>query len=209
MSRFNVYFFSPTVGEWLFWAKQNGIDQRVITFIEEHPDELEKNTDINKGTFDKTPDRRAWVRVSGLLQSCGHIDDMNRLAKMITGVIGARAASMFMQSLNQSRMLTAREVLKDFVACQSELSTYTMPQIAIINEGIYQSLELGVGKDETEVIGRNLVRYIKWMLSNNRQEAIAHFASFFENATYPAANAFIMMDCRDALTLINQMIANL
>ena len=84
-----------------------------------------------------------------------------------------------------------------------------MPQIAIINEGIYQSLELGVGKDETEVIGRNLVRYIKWMLSNNRQEAIAHFASFFENATYPAANAFIMMDCRDALTLINQMIANL
>ena len=149
------------------------------------------------------------MRVSGLLQSCGHIDDMNRLAKMITGVIGARAASMFMQSLNQSRMLTAREVLKDFVACQSELSTYTMPQIAIINEGIYQSLELGVGKDETEVIGRNLVRYIKWMLSNNRQEAIAHFASFFENATYPAANAFIMMDCRDALTLINQMIANL
>lgn len=211
VSRFNVYFFSPTVGEWLFWAKQHGIDQRVITFIEEHPDELEKNVDINKGTFDKTPDRRAWVRVSGLLKSMSITTDtdMNRLAKMITGVIGARSASMFIQSLNQSRMLTAREVLADFGACQHELAGYTMPQIAIINEGIYQVLELGVDKKASETVGRNLVRYIHWMLNNGRQEAIAHFASFFENATYPNANAFIMMDCREALTLINQMIANL
>ena len=211
VSRFNVYFFSPTVGEWLFWAKQNGIDQRVITFIEEHPDELEKNVDINKGTFDKTPDRRAWVRVSGLMKgmSITSDTDMNRLAKMITGVVGARSASMFMQSLNQSRMLTAREVLHDFGACQNELAAYTMPQIAIINEGIFQCLELGVDKADNEVVGRNLVRYIKWMLSNGRQEAIAHFASFFENATYPNANAYIMMDCREALQLINQMIANL
>ena len=209
VSRFNVYFFSPTVGEWLFWAKQHGIDQRVVTFIEEHPDELEKNVDINKGTFDKTPDRRAWVRVSGMLQASGNITDMNRLAKMITGIIGARSASMFIQSLNQSRMLTAREVLHDFVACQNELSTYTMPQIAIINEGIYQTLELGVNSQETEAVGNNLVRYIRWMLSNSRQEAIAHFASFFENATYPNANAFIMIDCREALALINQMISDL
>ena len=211
VSRFNVYFFSPTVGEWLFWAKQNGVDQRVISFIEEHPDELEKNVDINKGTFDKTPDRRAWVRVSGLLQGMTITTDtdMNRLAKMITGVVGARSASMFMQSLTQSRMITARDVLRDFAACQQDLATYTMPQIAIINEGIYQVLELGVDKQASETVGRNLVRYINWMLSNGRQEAIAHFASFFENATYPNANAYIMMDCREALTLINQMIANL
>ncbi len=211
VSRFNVYFFSPTVGEWLFWAKQHDVDQRVINFIEEHPDELEKNVDINKGTFDKTPDRRAWVRVSGLLKQMqiSTDTDMNRLAKMITGVIGARSASMFIQSLNQSRMLTAREVLSDFAACQHDLATYTMPQIAIINEGIYQTLELGVDKKATDAVGRNLVRYIQWMLGNGRQEAIAHFASFFENATYPNANAFIMMDCREALTMINQMINDL
>ena len=128
---------------------------------------------------------------------------------MITGVSGARSASMVMQSLNQSRMLTASEVLHDFAACQQTLSTYTMPQIAIINEGIYQVLEHGVDKEEKEAVGRNLIRYIHWMLSNGRQEAIAHFASFFENATYPNANAYIMMDCREALQLINQMIANL
>lgn len=211
VSRFNVYFFSPTVGEWLFWAKQHDVDPRVITFIEEHPDELEKNVDINKGTFDKTPDRRAWVRVSGLLKgmTINSDTDMNRLAKMITGVVGARSASMFMQSLNSSRMLTAREVLADFNLCQHELAAYTMPQIAIINEGIYQVLELGIPGEAKEAVGRNLVRYINWMLNNSRQEVIAHFASFFENATYPNANAFIMMDCRDALQLINQMIANL
>ncbi len=211
VSRFNVYFFSPTVGEWLFWAKQHDVDQRVINFIEEHPDELEKNVDINKGTFDKTPDRRAWVRVSGLLKGMNADTgmDMNRMAKMITGVIGARSASMFIQSLNQSRMLTAREVLADFGACQHDLATYTMPQMAIINEGIYQVLELGVDRKAVDQVGRNLVRYIQWMLTNGRQEAIAHFASFFENATYPNANAFIMMDCREALQLINQMINDL
>jgi len=100
-------------------------------------------------------------------------------------------------------------VLSDFAACQHDLASYTMPQIAIINEGIYQVLELGVDKKAVEAVGHNLVRYINWMLTNGRQEAIAHFASFFENATYPNANAFIMMDCRDALQLINQMIANL
>ena len=84
-----------------------------------------------------------------------------------------------------------------------------MPQIAIINEGIYQMLELGVNKDDRERVNNNLLRYIHWMLSNGRQEAIAHFASFFENATYPNANAFIMMDCREALQLINQMINDL
>jgi len=84
-----------------------------------------------------------------------------------------------------------------------------MPQIAVINEGIFQTLELGVKRDESETIGRNLVRYIHWMLTGGRQEAIAHFASFFEHATYPNANAYIMMDCREALTLINQMINDL
>ena len=47
------------------------------------------------------------------------------------------------------------------------------------------------------------------MLTNSRQEAIAHFASFFENATYANANAYIMMECREALQLINQMISDL
>ena len=70
-------------------------------------------------------------------------------------------------------------------------------------------LELGVDRKAVDVVGRNLVRYIQWMLGNGRQEAIAHFASFFENATYPNANAFIMMDCREALQLINQMINDL
>jgi len=208
VSRFNVYYFSPTVGEWLFWAKQHGVDDRVVTFIEKHPDELEKNVDINKGTFDKTPDRRAWVRVSGLLKNSEGMD-MNRLAKMVTGVVGARSASMFMQSLNSSRMLTAADVLTDFEACRSTLAGYTMPQLAVLNEGIYQHLELGVTGNDKAATGHNLVAYIRWMLANGRQEAIAHFASFFENATYPNANAFIMMDCREALQLINQMIADL
>ena len=122
VSRFNVYFFSPTVGEWLFWAKQHDVDQRVITFIEEHPDELEKNVDINKGTFDKTPDRRAWVRVSGLLKgmSITSDTDMNRLAKMITGV-GANDRKMSEESSESCLFRGSRGEVKNMMSLVLDL----------------------------------------------------------------------------------------
>lgn len=34
VSRFNIYNFKPTVGEWLLWASQAGIDKNVLNFIE-------------------------------------------------------------------------------------------------------------------------------------------------------------------------------
>ena len=41
VSRFNIYQFRPTAGEWLMWASKHGIDQHVIDFINMNPDLLD------------------------------------------------------------------------------------------------------------------------------------------------------------------------
>ena len=63
VSRFNIVNFKPTAEEWLLWAKKEGLDQRVIGFIDENRMWLDKDPDAKEGAdtgLDKTPDRRAW-----------------------------------------------------------------------------------------------------------------------------------------------------
>ncbi|MCQ2136586.1 MAG: AAA family ATPase, partial [Bacteroidales bacterium] len=43
VSRFNIVTFKPTVQEWMLWAKKNDLDERVISFIQEHQMWLDKD----------------------------------------------------------------------------------------------------------------------------------------------------------------------
>lgn len=43
VSRFNIYQFRPTTAEWLLWAQENGLDERVIFFISNNADWLDEN----------------------------------------------------------------------------------------------------------------------------------------------------------------------
>ncbi len=36
VSRFNLYEFAPKVEDWLLWAAENGVDPRVMTFIQQN-----------------------------------------------------------------------------------------------------------------------------------------------------------------------------
>src|SRR5260370_15148510 len=82
VSRFNLYEFAPTVEDWLLWAAENGVDPRVTTFIQQnHPyldgDEKAGDEDLltaNAGLV-KTPDRRAWAKVSNLVKPLDPIAD--------------------------------------------------------------------------------------------------------------------------------------
>ncbi len=84
VSRFNIYNFTPTNAEWLLWATQNNIDKRIIEFIEENPTELDSNAEEG---LEKTPDRRAWEKVSDMLKNC----DENKalMKKVLAGIIGS------------------------------------------------------------------------------------------------------------------------
>ena len=104
VSRFNVVVFRPTAQEWLLWAEKAGVDPRVRDFIRENPIWLDKNPDAKEGAdtgLDKTPDRRAWKRVSDVLKVAPDINAV--VTKVISAIVGAKAASELMGSISSKK----------------------------------------------------------------------------------------------------------
>lgn len=202
VSRFNVYYFHPTVQEWLLWAEKVNIDKRIISFISNEGIWLDGTEGQKYGIdtgFDKYPDRRAWERVSDCIKNIAELteDDLD----IIAGIIGAPAASRFYGSVTGHRILSGAEVLADFDTHKETLSKYLLHQIAMVNESIFRHLEIegvgGTNKDDDLMdeanarYAKNLEAYYCLLEEKQEKEAIAHFASVFETGRYQKAILFI------------------
>ena len=102
VSRFNLYEFAPTVEDWLVWASEHAVDQRVIAFIQQNGHFLDgdEKTDehlLAQAGLVKTPDRRAWVRVSRLIEPLRELGELH--IRIIAGMVGTSAAMAFHRSL--------------------------------------------------------------------------------------------------------------
>lgn len=208
VSRFNVYQFYPTVGEWLQWAEAEGVDNRVIRFLslEGHwLDGTEGNNSIDTG-LEKTPDRRAWKRVSdGILP----IPDLNEEdIDWIAGIIGPQAASRFMGSLTGHTILTGAEVLQNLKVCEPQLRKYLLHQLAMVNESIFRHLEV-VGNDVPATYATNLSCYLNLLEEMESKEAIAHLANLLESGSFPNTTLFIAEHCPEVSTKLFAFIASL
>ena len=130
VSRFNIYNFRPTAGEWILWAQQAGLDQHVIDFIENNSRMLDGDGAVtdSSSSLEKTPDRRGWERVSDILKTAPAIGPTTR--KVVAGIIGAKAASEFFESFSQSRLISAESILKDFDRQKMTLEKYSNQLLA-------------------------------------------------------------------------------
>ena len=190
VSRFNIVVFQPTVQEWLLWAKKSSLDPRVIRFIEENPFWLDKDPDKKENAdtgLDKTPDRRAWKRVSDVLNGAKEISAVK--LKTISSIVGAKAASVFFKSLSEKKLITGKEVLEDFNSAKETLANCALHELAVINDSIYRTLETGDIKDNKKYAD-NLLAYFTF-LADKKKEAAAHFANLYVQQTYPDAVMFI------------------
>ena len=195
VSRFNIYEFRPTVQEWLLWAAQKKLDNRVISFISENPDMLDgaEFTREDQG-LEKSPDRRAWERVSNILQQ----NEVSSLLKtIIAGVIGMSAASKFFASINQNRLPSAKDILLgDFAKQKTALKKCKVPELAAINESIFRFIETKNYDDsEIEKVATNLDAYFDFLSGEKFREAQAHFTNAYSSAVYPQAMTFIITRC--------------
>ena len=211
VSRFNIYNFRPTVNEWLLWAERTGVDYRVVQFIQNEGVWLDGNegqrTGIDTG-LDKTPDRRAWKKVSDAIIGKEELTDLDK--KLIAGIVGPAAASRFMGSVSGNKVLTGMEVLTDFNKHKLVLSKYRLHQLAIVNEGIYRYLETyDTTAVDAKAIAANLTAYYQMLEKAKNSEAIAHFASVFEKNAYPKAILFILDETPKIYDKLMQFIANL
>ena len=197
VSRFNIVNFRPTVQEWLLWARKAGIDGRVIDFIQENQIWLDKDPDAKEGEdtgLDKTPDRRGWKRVSDIIKQS--VDLNQFLTKAISSVVGPKAASAFISSTANRKIVSGREVLLEFPKVKEQLESYELHQLSVVNDGIYRFLEVEkVPAKDKETARKNLEDYFGY-LTRSKKEAAAHFANLFVQKTYPEAVAFIARECQ-------------
>lgn len=197
VSRFNILNFRPTVQEWLLWARKEGVDPRVTDFIQENQIWLDKNPDAKEGAdtgVEKTPDRRAWKRVSDMIK--GNADLGPIYTKLISSVVGPKAASAFLASVAARKMVSGREVLSDFARVRKVLDTYQLHQLSVVNDGIFRHLEVEkVSDKDREKFKNNLESYFDF-LTKDKKEAAAHFANLYVQQTYPNAVSFIARECQ-------------
>lgn len=196
VSRFNVMAFRPTVQEWLLWADREGVDGRVTAFIRENPLWLDKDPDAKEGAdtgLDKTPDRRAWKRVSDILHSVQEVTPV--VTKILSSVVGPKAAAALVSSISARKILSGREVLQNLEKHLPTLRSYELHQLSTVNDGIFRHLEVEVlGGKEKEKARKNVEAYFDF-LSQEKKEAAAHFASLYVQGTYPKAVSFLAREC--------------
>ena len=239
VSRFNVYQFCPTVQEWLLWAQQKHLDQRVIDFIQNEPTLLDNTAERKEGEdtgLEKYPDRRAWRRVSDVLQETAR-DGTSRPRRslgdddidLIAGIVGAQAASRFFAFLQGNQMLTGIQIMNDCKAHEAQLRSYRLHQLAIVNESIFQHIQVTYPDASqllayaTQTLDKNspmdfvqLLRYAdnfayyyELLEKMEQKEAIAHLANLFESGSYPETILFLTTFCPDIYQKLSAFIANL
>lgn len=196
VSRFNLYYFQPTVTEWLLWAERKGLDSRLIEYIEHHHERLDAPISNPSDTIEKSADRRAWERVSDILKEAAEVDDL--CIKLIAGIVGSKAAANFSAFLKEDRSLSGIELLLHFGEKQKELKAMKTPQLATLNDHIFRCIEArGYPQDRIETIQKNLLGYMEWLQEQNQREVLMHMINLFSSATYPNANLFFMTEANE------------
>ena len=196
VSRFNIVNFKPEAAEWLIWAKKSGLDPRVIDFINENHMWLDKDPDAKEGAdtgMDKSPDRRAWKRVSDIIM--GHESLSGAFTKVISSIVGAKAASVFLANVSARKILSGRDILSNFQKNKGTLEKYELHQLSTVNEGIFRCLEVEKVQDKDKALfSKNVDDYFTF-LTKHRKEAAAHFATLYVSETYSNAVAFLAREC--------------
>ena len=85
VSRFNLYRFRPSVPEWLLWASECRLDERVINFIQKEEKFLDDDSHPAENSLDRHPDRRSWKRVSDIIKNQTELSLIHK--KLISGQI--------------------------------------------------------------------------------------------------------------------------
>lgn len=210
VSRFNIYEFVPSVQDWLLWANKNGVDERITSYIAANPKALDNQMAIeDMENLEKTPDRRAWVRVSEIISGKAVLKQSHK--SMIGGIIGGVAANRFFEFLDHNHLLTAKELLQgNFEMNRLKLESYKTPQFATINDAVFVYLESDkYGDADKKVMAENLSAYFNYLEEKKLREAMAHFANMFSGTMYPNALVFIIGECPTLYSKMTKFVAEI
>lgn len=218
VSRFNLYKFVPTVKDWINWANKFGIDQRVISFISTNNKFLDSNFAEDQTTLDKSPDRRAWERVSDIMKAHPTVNPKGdtTLKKILSGIVGSKAAVAFYENVIKNLIVTPEDILTRFDSTRDKLASYTLQEFTGLNDSLCSYIDSSLNTENLQnstlgnTYANNLAKYLKFLedkKSGNR-EAYAHFISNYETMAYPNLNFLVAMHPDELEDEINNFIVN-
>lgn len=208
VSRFNIYEFKPTVEEWLNWAASQGLDERVINFIQDNPTWLDGDSGSEYKGLEKSADRRAWKHVSDIMLKVDVINDIHK--RIIAGIVGPGAAAVFIRSAQQHNVITGKDLLLKYEKTMKTVEKYQLHEFAILNESVFRFLENNkFNEREKKLVAKNLGQYIDFLRTNKKNEALANFTSIFEKGTYEQAIAFMVVNASEVYDKLNEFVDTL
>lgn len=203
ISRFNIYTFEPSVEDWLFWAKKENIDKRIIDFITENPEFLDSNENsVQTEDLERFPDRRSWHRTSKIIKNIPELTE--NFKTLIFGILGNSATSAFFKFIEENKILSAKNILIDFENSKTKLNNLSFIDFVDLNKKIFKFIEnIKFTDSEKAVISENLEKYFDF-LSNFSKEVQSHFISQISSKIYPETLCFISENCKNLyLKIIN------
>lgn len=213
VSRFNLYTFSPTVSDWVRWATSAGLDMRVVSFISTNTKFLDPIIKDDEAALDKTPDRRAWERVSDIMKNITTVSSKNvALKKLICGIVGSAAGVAFFETVARNTLITPEDILSDFDSCRSLLDSYSLQEYVGLNDNICSYIDASLGDldndDQQKRYAKNLNEYFNFLLDkkHGNREAFAHFINNYETGSYTNLNFLVAMNPSTLESTINDFI---
>ncbi len=208
VSRFNVYYFRPSVTEWLAWASKNGIDQRIIDFIGENNSFLDKGDENDTNGIVKTPDRRGWAKASQMLTATAD-EPYEFVLKAIGGIVGAGTVARFSEYLSKNSV-TGKAICLG-TADMEAVRKYTTPQLSFLNESIMRYMltaEWASLDEEKKNEGcTNVTKYAK-ILNEVSRESLAHFESLIDNDMYDTCARELCTRSPELFDLLDEFLDN-
>lgn len=196
-SRFNIYELAPEVEEWIAWARNNDVDRRVVDFIEKSGIHLEQ-TSPDADPLDKSPDRRAWVRVAHLIKPQPTITPV--LQKAIAGIVGAQAAVAFGKFLRDTSRIQPEDVLLRWnEKVEHTLRATSLPDLVYLNRQILQYIQdqdpkLAEAKRKKLVQGTE--RYLEFLRGGKQTEVVADFINLTGREDFKRAMSMLLASAK-------------
>ena len=212
VSRFNIYEFEPTIEDWIAWAQESGIDQRIVNFISENPEYLDGNeVDTDHNNLERTPDRRSWERTSDIIKNFPELGEMQK--PIVSGILGNKATSVFFRFVLEHDVPSAQEILTgDFSGTTARLEKLNTPNLSQVNLSIFRYLESkadSLNQAEKKIISENILKYFNYLGSSKHRELQSHFASLCSAEKYPETLYFISTEATQLYDSLMQLVVEL
>jgi MoxR-like ATPase len=203
VSRFNIYEFAPSVEDWLSWAESSGLDERIISFISENPEYLDSDSSIDDSDgLSRSPDRRSWERTSAVIKDFTTLGEME--LSLVSGIIGAQAASLFFRFVNDRSMPSAKAILlggagagaqaDGTITIKKLMDPLSVTNCCQVNESLFRFIEGGIASDKS-LVAQKLEEYFDYICQNKAKEVTAHFISLCSAEHTPTTLNFITENC--------------